>query len=111
MTMPGDVSPPPIVCSLSEHRHGSQVRIGAEIRSDRPQSGNYRLQVLKHGPSGGAQVSQQSAFSLAPNAPARIQGLSLFVEPQGRYRARLSVRAGDAEYACEREGPDASDSL
>ncbi|AMB43281.1 curli-like amyloid fiber formation chaperone CsgH [Methylobacterium sp. AMS5] len=111
MTMPGDISPLPIVCVMSEHRQGSQLRVEAEIRSNRPQSGRYRLLVMKQGPSGSAQVSQQSEFSLVPGSPVRVEGLSFSLEPYGRYRARLSVRAGDAEYACEREGPDGSDSL
>lgn len=109
--MTGDLPPPPIVCALAEYRQGSQIQIDAEIRSDVAQSGHYRLVVLKQGSSGSAQVSQQSDFSIAQGSTAKIQGLRLSIEPHGRYRARLLVRVGDAEFTCEREGPDASDPL
>jgi len=107
--MDRNVSPPPIVCVLSEHRQGSQVQVEADIHSNRRQSGRYRLSVVKQGPSGSAQVSQQSEFLLVPGSPVRVQGLSFSLEPYGRYRASLTLRTGDAEYACEREGPDGSD--
>ncbi|KQQ25391.1 hypothetical protein ASF53_22190 [Methylobacterium sp. Leaf123] len=109
--MTGDLPPLPITCSVTELRQGSQIQIDAEIRSDAAQSGHYRLLVLKQGSSGSAQVSQQSDFSVAQGAAVRIQGLRLSIEPHGRYRARLLVRVGNAEYTCEREGPDAPEPL
>lgn len=109
--MPADVSPPPIVCSLSERRQGSGLRIEAEIRSTVMRSGSYRLSVLKQGSHSSAQINQASAFSVAPGSPARVQGPMFSLEARGRYRARLTVRAGGVECTCEREGPDAFDSL
>lgn len=111
MTMPNDVPPPPIVCALSEQRQGSQVQVEAEIRSSLARSGSYRLVVMTHGPSGSAQLSQQSAFSVAPNSSVRVQGPRFSLSLDGHYRARLSIRTGDAEYGCEREEADASDRL
>ena len=110
--MPADLPPPPLVCSLSEHRAGSQVEIRAEIRAGTEQRGLYRLKVTKSGPSGSAQVSQQAAFTLEPGIAARMQGLSLSMEPDARYSAVLTVEAGDkTTYRCERSGPEASDRL
>lgn len=107
--MHGDLPPPPITCTLSEQRQGSQVRIDAEIRSATSQSGIYRLVVSKRGSSGNAQLSQQSDLVLAPGSTLRIPGPRLSIEPEGHYRARLVIHAGDAEYICEHEGPNASD--
>lgn len=110
--MPADLPPPPVTCSLSEHRAGAQVEIQAEIRASIEQRGHYRLNVTKSGPSGSTKVSQQAAFSLRPGAVVRMQGLSLSMEPEARYRAVLTVEAGDeATYRCERTGPEASGPL
>jgi hypothetical protein len=103
--------PPPIVCTVSEHRAGRQVRIEALIRSDARQAGRYRLQVSKRGPSGDSQIDQESEFTLEAGASVRIRGLSLSLEPEARYRAVLSVRVGDADYTCERGGPEDGSSL
>ncbi|WP_338103545.1 curli-like amyloid fiber formation chaperone CsgH [Methylorubrum populi] len=111
-TMPADLPPPPLACSLSEHHAGMQVEILAEIRANSVQQGLYRLRVTKDGPSGRTQVSQQAAFSLEPGAVARMHGVSLSMEHQARYRAVLIVEAGDqATYRCERSGPEAADPL
>ncbi|MRI52776.1 hypothetical protein D8770_02235 [Methylobacterium sp. DB1607] len=104
--MTGDLPPPPIVCILSEHRQGSLVELEAEIRSSSVGSGTYRLLVTKQGLSGSAQVSQQSDFSISSDSIVRLDGPRFLLEPDGRYRARLSVRIGSVEYMCEREGPD-----
>lgn len=109
--MHGDLPPPPITCTLSEQRQGSQIQIEAEIRSATAQSGSYRLLVSKRGSSGNAQVSQQSDLALAPGSPSRIPGPRLSIEPEGHYQARLVIHAGGAEYSCEHEGPNASDPL
>lgn len=109
--MTGDLPPPPIVCLLSEHREGSLLQIEAEIRSTSVKSGTYRLLVRKQGSSGSTQISQQSNFSIASNSTVRLDGLRISLEPDGRYRAQLSVRIGAIEYTCEREGPDVTTPL
>ena len=109
--MTGDLPASPIVCMLSEHREGSLVQIQGEIRSASVNSGTYRLLVRKQGPSGTAHVSQQSDFSISPDSIVRLDGLRFSLEPDGRYRAQLSVRVGTVEYMCEREGPDLSTPL
>lgn len=110
--MPVDSPPLPLVCTLSEHRTGTQVEMQIEIRSSTEQRGLYRLEVTKSGPAGSAQVSQQASFSLGAGALKRMQGLSLSMEPSAQYRAVLTVEASDnATYRCERSGPGTSEPL
>lgn len=111
MAIADSIPPMPIVCTVSEHRAGRQVQIEALIRSDAHQIGVYRLQVSKRGPSGSSQINQESEFTLEAGASVRIRGLSLSLEPEARYRAVLSVRVGDADYTCERSGPDGGTAL
>lgn len=110
MTASGDV-PPPISCTLLEHRAGSQVQIEVRLRSDGARTGTYRLQVVKQGRSGSAQINQESAFSLDAGRSVRIDGPSLSLEPSASYRAILSVKANDITYTCERSGPEPTDRL
>lgn len=111
MVVLSDIPPPSISCTLLEQRQGTQVRIGAQIRADVAQSGTYRLEVIKSGPSGSSQISQQSEFTLDAGRSVQILGLSLSMEPSARYRAVLSVKTGGSTYACERTGPGGTSEL
>lgn len=112
MAVAANVPPPPVMCSISEHRVGAnQIQIEARIRSDVVQAGTYRLQVTKRGPAGSTQVNQQSEFSLNAGGALEIRGLTFSVEPEASYQAVLSIKAGDAAYTCERTGPEGSDRL
>jgi hypothetical protein len=111
MAAPADLSPPPISCTLVEQRDGAHLRIAARITADDARSGTYRLQVIKHGPAGDSQISQQSAFALDAGRTVQVQGVSLSMEPSARYRAALSVSSGGATYGCERSGPESAEDL
>ena len=90
----------PLECRIDVGRSAGMVELKALISADRTTSGSYRLNVVKSGGGGSANIGQGGEFSVSAGTPQVVS--SVMLGGDGRYMATLTVNANGRNFECSR---------
>ena len=97
-------SAPPVQCQLLEEHTTGMVRLHGVVMATRYIAGQFRLDVIKTGPGGAANVSQAGTFSASPNREIRLGHATVRVEPGAQFTASLVLETEGRTYECRAQG-------